>query len=184
MGGESGAAGRETPEKENVTDALRSKNITSAEDIRQKMMAAFTEMGMISGNVAHYDITLMVSTDGGKTWEPAAEIPEGGYVAEIPLPAGSDPLLHNFIVLHMFAQGERAGEVECPAFEIADGKLFIHMTSFSPVSVAWQDKNLPAAGDAAQDLPQTGDASSLGLWTALLLGTAGLDALRKKRREA
>ncbi len=142
--------------------------------------------GYSEENVVIYDVKLQFSQDGGITWEDATEenFPAEGITVTLSYP--NDEVKANyenydFVVLHMFTSGEKAGQTETPAVtKTADG-IAVTLTGFSPVAVAWK------ASAAAS--PQTGSDSIIQFGAiAILSGGASLIcvgiAIRKKQRKS
>ena len=104
------------------------------------------QTGYTSQHTATYDVTLLVSSDGGQTWTKATEdnFPAEGLTITLPYPNGTGQDTHNFIVTHMFTQtssklGTTAGETEQPAVtKTAEGIRFT-VKGLSPIGVAWQE---------------------------------------------
>ena len=96
-------------------------------------------------NTVFYDVELMVSTDDGKTWVPAAEenFPVGGITAILPYPTGTSAQTHNFAAAHMFTLssgllGTVAGEIEYPAVTADADGLHVQLNGLSPVAIAYE----------------------------------------------
>lgn len=106
------------------------------------MRMKITQTGVPSGNTAVYDVTLMVSTDGGKTWAPVTKenFPADGRLAvTLPYPKGTDGT-YRFTVVHMFttdAFGKTPGDTEMPPVTNTAQGLRFTVTGLSPVSVGW-----------------------------------------------
>ncbi|MCD7783916.1 MAG: glycosyl hydrolase 53 family protein [Firmicutes bacterium] len=140
--------------------------------------------GYSEENTVVYDVKLQFSRDGGITWEDATEenFPAEGITVTLSYP--NDEIKANyenydFVVLHMFTSGEKAGQTETPAVtKTADG-IVVTLTGFSPVAVAWK------ASAAAS--PQTGNDSIIQFGiVAILSGGASLIcvgiAIRKRKQ--
>ncbi len=98
-------------------------------------------------NIALYDVSLMVSDDGGKNWTPATgdNFPaEGRLTVTLPYPEGTGQNTHDFVVTHMFTTtdfGKTPGATEQPAVtKTAEGIRFT-VTGLSPVSLGWVKKS-------------------------------------------
>ena len=91
-------------------------------------------------NIAHYDVKLQFSPDGGKTWVDATEenFPEAGLTVTLPYPSGTGKDSHRFVVSHMFTTGSKAGTTETPAVTKTATGIRFKVTGLSPVSVAWE----------------------------------------------
>ena len=139
-------------------------------------------------NMAHYDVKLQFSLDGGKTWIDATEVnfPANGLKVKIDYPAGTSKDTHDFIVSHMFTLtserlGTEAGKTEQPAVtELEDGLEF-SVKGLSPISVAW--KETKEVQSAIDDLPKTGDNSMLMLWSLLCISALIGCVVISRRRE-
>ncbi|MCD7762991.1 MAG: hypothetical protein LUI14_07295 [Lachnospiraceae bacterium] len=131
-----------------LTDVPEALKDDSELDTVEKIEAALkTILAAYSGypekNMAIYDVTLVVSFDGGKTWEKASEdsFPKNGLTVVLPYPEDTGMDTHNFAVTHMFtstALGKTPGDTEnLEATKTADG-IQITVTGLSPVAVAWE----------------------------------------------
>ena len=105
------------------------------------MRTKITQTGVPSGNTAVYDVTLMISTDGGKTWVPATRgnFPAGGLTVTLPYPEGTNSS-YRFTVVHMFTTsdfGKTPGDTETPAVTNTSDGLRFTVTGLSPISVGW-----------------------------------------------
>lgn len=102
-------------------------------------------------NIAVYEVSLLVSTNGGATWVPASKdnFPAGGLTVLLPYPEGTGQNTHDFVVTHMFTTndfGKTPGETEKPAvIKTAEGIRFT-VTGLSPVSVGWVKKTSQGGG--------------------------------------
>ena len=114
-------------------------------------------------NTAVYDVTLMISTDGGATWTPATadNFPSGGLAVTLPYPSGTNSGFR-FTVVHMFTTtdfGKRPGDTERPAVTNVENGIQFTVTGLSPISVGW---TAPAANP---DTPSGGGHGG-GSWSA------------------
>ena len=115
-------------------------------------------------NTAVYDVTLMISTDGGATWTPATadNFPSGGLTVTLPYPGGTNSR-YRFTVVHMFTTsdfGKTPGDTERPAVTNAENGIRFTVTGLSPISVGW---TAPAANP---DTPSGGNHGGGGGWSA------------------
>ena len=131
-----------------VPDGL--KNIPELETpakLESAMRTKITQTGVLPGNTAVYDVTLMVSTDGGQTWAKATKdnFPAGGLSVTLPYPVGTNSS-YTFTVVHMFTTSDfdkTPGDTETPAVtNTADGLQFT-VTGLSPISVGWEQPSTP-----------------------------------------
>lgn len=117
----------------------------SVEEIRNAMfqVAVQTLPGVTAENTALYDVTLLYSEDGGKTWAKATpeNFPASGITVTLPYPDGTNAADYDFVVTHMATvamNGLAVGDVETPAVtETAEGLQFT-VYSLSPVAVSWK----------------------------------------------
>ncbi len=140
-----------TPEK--LETAMRTEIIQATPDIPQ-------------ANTAVYDVSLLVSTDGGATWTPATKdnFPSGGLAVTLPYPSGTNSS-YRFTVVHMFTTsdfGKTPGDTE--VFTPAQVKntaqgLQVVVTGLSPISVGW------TAPATTPDTPPTGNQGGGG-WSS------------------
>ncbi|MBQ7825419.1 MAG: InlB B-repeat-containing protein [Clostridia bacterium] len=114
-----------------------------------------------------------------------------GIEVALEIPAGTDPATHQYKITHMLTQdawdgsNKKAGDIETLTVHRYDEKyLYVMMKNFSPVAIAW--KELPAEviipDVVIEELPQTGDPSSLLAWVTLL-GASGIGLHAMKRRK-
>lgn len=123
---------------------LALEHLNTPEKLTQVMRTAVTQTGVPSGNTAVYDVKLMVSADGGRTWTPAtaSNFPSGGLTVTLPYPAGTDSG-YVFTVVHMFttsAFGKTPGDTESPAVTNTAQGLRFTVRGLSPISVGWREK--------------------------------------------
>ena len=98
-------------------------------------------------NTAVYDVELMVSKDGGASWQKATEenFPADGLLVTLPYPDGTDNR-YIFTVVHMFTVGEKAGTTEKPEVKNTSDGIQFTVTSLSPVVVGYQKKSSASSG--------------------------------------
>ena len=158
-----------------VPDSLKDVGFDTPEEVKQEMVQAIIEKNkdIDQKNVAHYDVTLMYTEDGGKTWIKADEthFPANGKITvTVPYPAGTDST-YDFTVVHMFtsdAFGKTPGDVEMPKVTKTKDGIQFEVAGLSPISVGW-------TAPKTSDNPQTGDNTNIALYTSLMLvSVAGL----------
>ena len=157
-----------------------------------------------AASVEVFDVTLLYSTDGGKTWTVATadNFPAEGITVVLPYPEGTDGTGFNFTVTHMFTTGDKAGTTETLTPVKTDKGLAVVVHSLSPIAVGYTaagngsapdnggagNGSAPSTGSAAN----TGDESRTGVWTAALAvsacglaagGLAAWTASRKRRKD-
>ena len=130
-----------------VPKALQSLDaLNTAKKIETAMRTVIIEKNSkIAGeNVKIYDVQLMYSVDGGKTWVKAdsEHFPLSGKLKVVlPYPSGTGKDTHNFTVAHMFTSdsfGKAPGSVEYPAVTKTAQGLEFQVTGLSPISVGWE----------------------------------------------
>ena len=139
---------------EDVTDDLKDAGYDTVTKVETTLRVSINELNcdLDDSNTALYDVVLMYSTDGGKTWIKADEehFPEDGrLLVELSVPAGTSTATHDFYVVHMFSKdvfGKKAGDVEYPAVTERDGYIAFYVTGLSPIMVGWTDATSTAPG--------------------------------------
>lgn len=133
---------------------LANQDLNTPAKLEKAMKLAVTEANsaVAKENTAVYDVSLMVSEDGGKNWTPATRdnFPaEGRLTVTLPYPEGTGQNTHDFVVIHMFTTddfGKTPGETERPAVtKTAEGIRFT-VTGLSPVSLGWVKKSSGGSG--------------------------------------
>lgn len=130
---------------EDISDELKNAGYDTVEKIEAQLLTKVTALnsGIVKDDTVMYDVVLMYSTDGGKTWQVADEehFPEDGkLLVSLPVPAGTDPIKHDYYVVHMFSKtafGKVAGDVEYPAVTERDNHIEFYVTGLSPILVGW-----------------------------------------------
>ena len=122
--------------------------------------------GYTRENFAAYDVQLLISLDGGKSWQPATEedFPDGGITVTLPYPEKTGRDTHDFSVTHMFTLtsarlGTTAGETEQPPVEKTADGLKVTFHGLSPVGIAW--KTLEQGGQEQPPVTPTGSGKSV-----------------------
>ena len=139
---------------EDVTDDLKDAGYETPAEIETALRVTINELNcdLDEDNTALYDVVLMYSTDGGKTWTKADEehFPEDGkLLVSLGVPAGTSTATHDYYVVHMFSKdafGKKAGDVEYPAVTERDGHIEFYVTGLSPILVGWTDTSSTAPG--------------------------------------
>ncbi|MDD5872647.1 MAG: hypothetical protein PUD90_04230 [Clostridia bacterium] len=145
--------------------------ISSKDDIidflKEKVAASGDADAILAGidkeNTTVVDATVMITMDGGLTWQEATEenFPKEGVDVIIPYPAGIDPAANDFVIGHLIAHGynnAKVGSMEYFAPQKTGQGLKIHVMSASPFVVAW--KEMPAANNAGEVKNDTGTVTS------------------------
>ena len=102
------------------------------------------------------DAKLMVSNDGGATWNPAtpANFPAGGIDVVLPYPAGTNGNDYSFSVAHMIgtsANGKTAGDIETPGTTNTSSGIRTHFNGLSPVLITWTKKSSPSGKNTSEE---------------------------------
>jgi len=129
------------------------KTLDTPEKLESAMKMAITQAntGIPQERTSVYDVELLVSTDGGKTWTPAKKdnFPNGGLTVTLPYPDGTDSS-YRFTVVHMFTTsdfGKNPGETEVftpdKVRNTTEGIQFV-VTDLSPISVGWEKASSPS----------------------------------------
>ncbi len=102
--------------------------------------------GVNTNSLSIMDVTILVSFDGGVTWEKATEenFPAAGLDLVIPYPAGTNASDYDFVITHlvtMACNGMVPGSIEYFRPAKTDQGLKIHIKSASPFAVGWVEKS-------------------------------------------
>ena len=145
-----------------VPEALQNTAFTTTEKIEKELVKQLSDE--ISGcKVSIYDVKLMLDFGDGSLIEAEENsFPAGGMDVWFDLPDGVTA--ENFSqfdieVAHMLCTRDHAGEVELlkdPELDAANGKLKVHVGSFSPFAIGWKAK--PASGPVVT--PGTGSTGT------------------------
>jgi len=111
------------------------------------------------------DVTVMISNDGGKTWEVATKdnFPEKGIDIILGYPENTNKEDFDFVIGHLITlecNGLKPGTMEYYDPEETDAGLKIHIMSASPFVIGWKDVSSSGdntSGDNKDD--NTGDTS-------------------------
>ena len=121
-----------------------SEKYQSVDELTTALKTEITQINSAvpASNIAVYDVKLMVTTDGGRTWEVATKdnFPANGQLTiTLPYPEGTNSR-YTFTVVHMFTTSDfnkTPGNTEKPPVtNTADGIQFT-VTGLSPISVGW-----------------------------------------------
>ncbi len=123
--------------------------LNTPEKLELAMKLAITQLntGISQANTAVYDVTLMVSKDGGTTWDKATadNFPADGLRVTLPYPSGTDSS-YQFTVVHMFTTtdfGKTPGKTEAPKVSNTSKGIQFVVTGLSPISVGWTKASTP-----------------------------------------
>lgn len=102
--------------------------------------------GVKSDNLSIMEVTIMVSFDGGVTWEKATEenFPAAGLDLVIPYPTGTNASNYDFVITHLVTMACNdmvPGSLEYFRPAKTDQGLKIHIKSASPFAVGWVEKS-------------------------------------------
>ena len=161
------ATGCDTVEK--LVDYL-AKTIIDNADANQVLY------GVKSDKLSVMEVAVMVSFDGGVTWEKATEenFPAAGLDLVIPYPAGTNASDYDFIITHlvtMACNGMVPGTVEYFRPAKTEQGLKIHIKSASPFAIGWVERS--DDDDDDKDTPSKDPAKTDNGGTAGQQGTDG-----------
>lgn len=185
-----------------ITDELAAAGITTKEEVIEVLYDVISEETGYEANAkntAVIDVKLMISTDGGETWEEATKenFPEEGLTILLSYPEGTNGKDYDFTVAHMLttAYGEyEAGDVEIPQVVETEDGLVMTVDSLSPFAISWQEAAKDNVVDAdtddvvkdIDDTAKTGDDMNLMLLAGLMLAAviaAGAVFFTRKARQ-
>ena len=121
---------------------MESLNSPEKIEIELKTVVKQADGSITDENTAIYDVTLMVSTDGGATWNEATKdnFPKDGKLTvTLPYPDGTNRS-YTFTVVHMFTTndfGKIPGTTEMPTVTNTDNGIQFTVTGLSPILVGW-----------------------------------------------
>ena len=112
-------------------------------NIKEGLSEVTGDLGNTEDNTMLYDIELVTSEDGGRTWVPvtAENFPEEGIVVTLPYPEGTNADEYDFVVTHMFDEdvnGHHAGEVETPEVTESENGISFRLMGTSPVMIGYK----------------------------------------------
>ena len=127
----------------NIPDSLKEAGYDTPQKIQDKLKQE-SNQEFASDNLVVYDVTLKVSTDGGKTWEKATaeNFPKDGLEVSFDLPEGITAETadqYTFVISHM--KDDATVELLTPVLK--DGKLTVTVHSLSPFGISWKAKEQP-----------------------------------------
>lgn len=141
----------------------------SPAQLEAALRADVTALGVPGADVAIYDVTLMVSRDGGQSWSEVTEsdFPASGITVTLPYPAGTGAQGYVFTVAHMFSSGANAGRIEHPTATATEKGVSFTVTGLSPVALGWTAGNYavtlhPSGGTIAAGKDVTGYTYGVG----------------------
>ncbi len=160
---------------------LANTEYNSPESIMAQLTSILSSIpGYSYERMAFYDISVMLSTDGGVTWVPGTldNFPEEGVTITMPYPAGTSMETQDFAVGHMFAEdSERlhiaAGVTEVgvttgglstlpantqamQAIQKTPNGITFTVKSTSPLAIAWKDTSGSGGSNGSGDDNNTG----------------------------
>lgn len=134
-----------------VPAGLPNYTVAAIKEQQQRVLVEAMGNRTLDG-IAHYDMKLQFSPDGGVTWVDATEanFPKEGLTVTLPYPSGTGKNSHEFFVSHMFTTGSNAGKTETPVVTRNGNDIQFTLMGLSPVSVAWSaiDFNVAIADTA------------------------------------
>ena len=135
-----------------VPDGLKGNpDLNTPEKIETRLKTVVEEKGSVAeGNIAIFDVKLMVSVDGGLTWTEATE--QDSLTITLPYPEGTGQGSHNFTVVHMFTSnfnGNIPGDVETPAVTKTANGIQFTVNGLSPIAVGWKPIQSSSGGSGS-----------------------------------
>lgn len=147
--------------------------------------------GIDEKNTSAMDITIMISFDGGKTWEKATKenFPKNGMDIVIPYPEGTNKSDYDFVVGHLItmgANGSVPGTMEYYKPQKTLSGLQIHINSASPFVIGWKEAEVDEYDGEAVDSVSTGDKTPVVPLAVIMFVSAGVCGtfFFKKRKRA
>lgn len=125
-------------------ELLGIEELNTPAKVEEKMRTELTSVSSIpEEQTAVYDVSLMVSTDNGKTWVKATEenFPASGLTVTLPYPDGTN-MSYEFTVVHMFTTsffGKKPGETEKLSPKNTPDGIQFTVTGLSPISIGWTE---------------------------------------------
>ena len=120
-------------------------------EIAMKLEVTKANSAVVEENTVVYDVSLLVSTDGGTNWTTATadNFPANGLTVTLPYPDGTGHNTHDLVVTHMFTTrdfGKTPGETEKPVVTKTAKGIQFKVTGLSPIAVGWVKKNSGSGG--------------------------------------
>ena len=120
-------------------------------EIAMKLEVTKANSAVVEENTVVYDVSLLVSTDGGTNWTTATadNFPANGLTVTLPYPDGTGQNTHDLVVTHMFTTrdfGKTPGETEKPVVTKTAKGIQFKVTGLSPIAVGWVKKNSGSGG--------------------------------------
>ncbi|MBQ6810529.1 MAG: LPXTG cell wall anchor domain-containing protein, partial [Firmicutes bacterium] len=178
-----------------IPEGLKTTEFNTEDKIKAELIRVANKNSKFTVNAKNtevWDVVLMVSEDGGKTWRNAvaADIPQGGLAVTLPYPDNTNGSDYEFTVVHMLAAdagNKKAGDTEVLSATKLRSGLEVKMTSLSPVSVSWNkitNESGTVGTSTSNKSPQTGDDQTTAPYILLMLGSLlGITYLIYRRKE-
>ncbi len=120
-------------------------------EIAMKLEVTKANSAVVEENTVVYDVSLLVSTDGGTNWTTATadNFPANGLTVTLPYPDGTGQNTHDLVVTHMFTTsdfGKTPGETEKPVVTKTAKGIQFKVTGLSPIAVGWVKKSGGSSG--------------------------------------
>ena len=154
-----------------VPEGLKNTFNTVDEIIEELARKVTVQAGYTQESFAAYDVQLLISLDGGKTWQAAteADFPEEGISVILPYPQGTGRDTHDFAVTHMFTLtsirlGTTAGDTEQPPVEKTEAGLRVTFHGLSPVGIAWKETGIITTGSGNDGSPEQETDDEYSFW--------------------
>ena len=116
------------------------------------MSAEVTKLGPSEDNTQVYDVKLLFSLDGGKTWNEATaeNFPAAGVTVKLPYPEGTGRYSHIFTLLHLITDplktGKTVGDLETIDVTLEEDGIRFTADCLSPFVLGWERR--PSGGSS------------------------------------
>lgn len=123
------------------------KQYGNAEKLEADMRAEVVKLGAPENNTQIYDVTLLFSLDGGKTWNEAAadNFPAAGVTVKLPYPDGTSRHGYHFTLLHMITDplntGKTVGAIETMDIALEEEGVRFTADCLSPFALGWKRRS-------------------------------------------
>ena len=137
-----------------LNDELIDAGFDSKEAVEEKLVETAEETeGFTKENIQIFNVSLLISTNGGQDWQPATgeNIPAEGISVTLPYPEGTNSKDYVFVVIHMFVSGANAGKTETLTPAMGEDGLTVTVNSLSPFAVVWKSASNATKGDLTGD---------------------------------
>lgn len=117
---------------------------TDADGLETALKAEVVKAGVPQNNTQVYNVKLMFSLDGGKSWSEATadNFPAAGVTVKLPYPEGADRYNYNFTLLHLITDplntGKTVGDLETVDITLEEDGIRFTADCLSPFVLGWE----------------------------------------------